>query len=154
MNIKIYNSLTNQIEDFHPVKPQEISIYVCGPTVYNDIHIGNARPVVFFDTVARFFKYLGYNVRMVSNFTDIDDKIIMRAKELGISETEVAKHYIDEFCESTICWVQNRCLPVRGLPNTWKLSSIISKSCLTKALLTKAEPMFILEFLPFRTTVF
>ncbi|HOE77491.1 MAG TPA: cysteine--tRNA ligase [Bacilli bacterium] len=97
MNIKIYNSLTNQIEDFHPVKPQEISIYVCGPTVYNDIHIGNARPVVFFDTVARFFKYLGYNVRMVSNFTDIDDKIIMRAKELGISETEVAKHYIDEF---------------------------------------------------------
>lgn len=97
MNIKIYNSLTNQIEGFHPVKPQEISIYVCGPTVYNDIHIGNARPVVFFDTVARFFKYLGYNVRMVSNFTDIDDKIIMRAKELGISETEVAKHYIDEF---------------------------------------------------------
>ena len=148
MNIKIYNSLTNQIEDFHPVKPQEISIYVCGPTVYNDIHIGNARPVVFFDTVARFFKYLGYNVRMVSNFTDIDDKIIMRAKELGISETEVAKHYIDEFLRINNLLGAEPLLAVRGLPNTWKLSSIISKSCLTKALPQSGTDVY-LEFLPF-----
>ena len=80
MQIKLYNSLTNQIEEFKPIKENEISMYVCGPTVYNDIHIGNARPVVFFDMVHRFFKYIGYNVKYVSNFTDIDDKIIKKAK--------------------------------------------------------------------------
>ena len=82
MEIKIYNSLTNKIEEFKPIKENELSIYVCGPTVYNDIHIGNARPVVFFDTVCRFFKTIGYNVRYVTNFTDIDDKIIKKAANL------------------------------------------------------------------------
>ena len=78
-NIKVYNSLTNKVEDFVPLKENEISMYVCGPTVYNHMHIGNARPVIFFDTVKRFFEYIGYKVTMVSNFTDIDDKIIKKA---------------------------------------------------------------------------
>ena len=67
--IKIYNSLTNKLEEFKPIKEGEVSIYVCGPTVYSSIHIGNSRPVIFFDSVVRFFKYLGYNVKYVSNFT-------------------------------------------------------------------------------------
>ena len=79
--IKVYNSLTNKIENFVPLKENEISMYVCGPTVYNHIHLGNARPVIFFDTMKRFFEYIGYQVKMVSNFTDIDDKIIKKALE-------------------------------------------------------------------------
>ena len=151
MNIKIYNSLTNQIEDFHPVRPQEVSIYVCGPTVYNDIHIGNARPVVFFDTVARFFKYLGYNVKMVSNFTDIDDKIITKAQELKVSETEVAKYYIEEFLRindllgvEPLLVQSNR---IHGCNHNY------IKIMIDKAQLIKAEPMFILEFPQFPITV-
>ncbi len=80
-NIKLYNSLSNKIEVFKPIKENEVSMYVCGPTVYNYMHIGNARPVIFFDTVKRFFEYVGYNVKMVSNFTDIDDKIIKKQKK-------------------------------------------------------------------------
>ncbi len=96
-DIKIYNSLTNNVEPFKPIKENEISMYVCGPTVYNDIHIGNGRPVVFFDVVKRFFKYLGFKVTMVENFTDIDDKIIKKAREEGISEQEVSERYIKAF---------------------------------------------------------
>ena len=92
--IKIYNSLTNKLEDFIPIKEGEVSMYVCGPTVYNNLHIGNSRPVIFFDTVARFFKYLGYKVTYVSNFTDIDDKIIKKAAEEGVSEKEISTRYI------------------------------------------------------------
>ena len=92
--IKIYNSLTNKLEEFIPIKENEVSMYVCGPTVYNNLHIGNARPVIFFDTVARFFKYLGYKVTYVSNFTDIDDKIIKKALEEGVSEKEISTRYI------------------------------------------------------------
>ena len=97
MEIKVYNSLTNSIEQFKTIKPNELTMYVCGPTVYNDIHIGNARPVVFFDTVARYFKTLGYNVKYVSNFTDIDDKIIKKAKEEGLTEKELAEKYIKRY---------------------------------------------------------
>ena len=97
MEIKVYNSLTNSVEPFKPIIPNELSIYVCGPTVYNDIHIGNARPVVFFDTVCRFFKAIGYKVKYVSNFTDIDDKIIKKAKEEGLTEKEVAEKYIERY---------------------------------------------------------
>lgn len=98
--IKIYNSLTKNIEEFKPIKENELTMYVCGPTVYNYMHIGNSRPVVFFDVVARFFKYLGYKVTYVSNFTDIDDKIIARAKEEGITENEVSEKYIKEINET------------------------------------------------------
>ena len=79
MDIYLYNSLTNKIEKFIPIKENELKIYVCGPTVYNDPHIGNMRPVVFFDTLNRFFSYIGYDVKFVSNYTDVDDKIIAKA---------------------------------------------------------------------------
>lgn len=117
MQIKLYNSLTNKIEDFKPIKENEISMYVCGPTVYNDIHIGNARPVVFFDMVHRFFKFLGYDVKYVSNFTDIDDKIIKRASELKITEEEVAEKYIEAYLK--ICSDFN-CLPYYANPRVTK----------------------------------
>ena len=105
-NIKLYNSLTNKIEDFKTIKENEVSMYVCGPTVYNHMHIGNARPVIFFDTVKKFLEYIGYNVKMVSNFTDIDDKIIKKAQEENISEEEVSTKYIDAYlnaCEKIGC---------------------------------------------------
>ncbi len=105
-NIKIYNSLTNQLEQFNPIKEDEISMYVCGPTVYNHMHIGNARPVIFFDTVKRFFKYIGYKVTYASNFTDIDDKIIKTALKEGVTEDVITARYIDAFlkaCEEVGC---------------------------------------------------
>lgn len=106
--IKIYNSLSNKLEEFKPLKEGEVSMYVCGPTVYNNIHIGNSRPVVFFDTVARFFKYLGYKVTYVSNFTDIDDKIIKKALEEGVSEKEISERYIASIKET---YRKLNCLP-------------------------------------------
>lgn len=99
-NIKVYNSLTNKMEDFKPIKKDEISIYVCGPTVYNHMHIGNARPVVFFDTVRRFFEYIGYQVKMVSNFTDIDDKIIQKAIEENTTEDSISEKYIKAYLDA------------------------------------------------------
>ena len=80
MEIRLYNSLTRKIETLNPIKKGEVSMYVCGPTVYNYPHIGNMRPVVTFDTLRRFLEYVGYKVTYVSNFTDVDDKIIKAAK--------------------------------------------------------------------------
>lgn len=97
--VKVYNSLSNKIENFVPIYDGEVSMYVCGPTVYNHIHIGNARPVIFFDTVKRFFEYIGYKVKMVSNFTDIDDKIIKKAKEENTTEEEISKKYIEAYLD-------------------------------------------------------
>lgn len=99
MDLRIYNSLTNKIEDFKPIKENEVSLYVCGPTVYNYVHIGNMRPVVVFDTLRRLLTYLGYNVKYVSNYTDVDDKIIKRALELNMPENEVTEMYIKAFEE-------------------------------------------------------
>ncbi|MCI6382825.1 MAG: cysteine--tRNA ligase [Fusobacterium mortiferum] len=99
--IKIYNTLTRKLEEFKPVKEGEVSMYVCGPTVYNYIHIGNARPAIFFDTVRRYFEFRGYKVTYVSNFTDVDDKIIKKANEEGISCEEVAAKYIKAYFEDT-----------------------------------------------------
>lgn len=95
--MKIYNSYTLKVEEFKPIKEGEVSMYVCGPTVYNHAHIGNARPIVVFDTLRRTLEALGYKVKMVSNFTDVDDKIINKAAEEGISEKEVAQRYIDAY---------------------------------------------------------
>lgn len=92
--IRFYNSLTGRVEEFKPIKEKEVKMYVCGSTVYNGMHIGNTRPIIFFDVVARFFKYLGYKVTYVSNFTDIDDKIIKKAAAEGVSEEEIANRYI------------------------------------------------------------
>jgi len=101
MNIKFYNSLSNSIQDFTTVKDKKVSMYVCGPTVYNYPHIGNMRPVVVFDTLRRFLTYVGYDVTYVSNYTDVDDKIIKAAKQEGKSEKELTDFYIAEF-EKTI----------------------------------------------------
>lgn len=97
--IKLFNSLTNQKEEFKPIKDDEVSIYVCGPTVYNYVHIGNTRPMIVFDVLRRMFEYYGYNVVFVSNFTDVDDKIIAGAKNEGISEKELAEKYIAAYNE-------------------------------------------------------
>ena len=95
--MKIYNTLTNKKEEFVPIEEGKVRIYVCGPTVYNFFHIGNARPFVVFDTLRRYFKYRGYDVKFVQNFTDVDDKIINRAKEEGITAPEVSEKYIKEY---------------------------------------------------------
>jgi cysteinyl-tRNA synthetase len=95
--MKIFNSYTNQLEEFVSIHPNHVNMYVCGPTVYNYIHIGNARPVVFFDTVRRFFEHQGYEVKFVSNFTDVDDKIINKAIEENENELVLSKKYIDAF---------------------------------------------------------
>ena len=97
--MQIYNSMDNQKQEFISIKPQEVSMYVCGPTVYNYIHLGNARPFVVFDTVRRYFEYKGYKVNYVQNFTDIDDKIINRAVEEKCSTIDVSKKYIKEALE-------------------------------------------------------
>ncbi|ABB15943.1 cysteine--tRNA ligase [Carboxydothermus hydrogenoformans] len=95
--MKIYNTLTKTKEEFIPREPGKVYMYVCGPTTYNYIHIGNARPIVFFDTVRRYFEYKGFEVIYVQNFTDIDDKIINRALEEGISPIELGQKYIIEY---------------------------------------------------------
>ena len=87
--MKLYNTLTRKKEEFKPIKEKNVGIYVCGPTVYNYIHVGNARPIVVFDTLRRYFIYKGYNVKFVSNFTDIDDKIINKAKDENIDFREI-----------------------------------------------------------------
>lgn len=92
--MKIFNTLTNKKEEFKPIREGEVSIYVCGPTVYNYVHIGNTRPMIVFDVLRRTFEYLGYKVTFVSNFTDVDDKIIKAAKEEGVSERELTDKYI------------------------------------------------------------
>ena len=99
--LKIYNTLTRKKEEFHPVHPGVVNMYVCGPTVYNYIHIGNARSAIAFDTVRRYLEYIGYQVNYVSNFTDVDDKMIKAAHEQGITVPELADKYIKAFMEDT-----------------------------------------------------
>ncbi len=95
--MKIFNTYTNQLEDFVPIHEGKVNMYVCGPTVYNYIHIGNARPVIFFDTVRKYFEHRGYEVKFASNFTDVDDKIITKALELEVAEREVSEKFIAAF---------------------------------------------------------
>lgn len=99
--VHIYNSITRKKEEFVPLKEGQVSMYVCGPTVYNYIHIGNARPAIAFDTVRRYLEYKGYDVKYVSNFTDVDDKLIKAAQELNQTVPEVADRFIDAFFEDT-----------------------------------------------------
>ncbi len=94
--MKIYNTLTRKLEEFVPITPGKITMYVCGPTVYNLIHIGNARPMIVFDTFRRYMTYRGYEVNYVSNFTDVDDKIIKAAMEEGVEASEISERYIAE----------------------------------------------------------
>ena len=94
--MQIYNTMTKKKETFEPLEPGHVRMYVCGPTVYNLIHIGNARPMIVFDTVRRYFAYKGMDVSYVSNFTDVDDKIINEANAQGIDAGELAEHFIVE----------------------------------------------------------
>ena len=94
--MKIYNTLSKRKEEFVPLEEGKVKMYVCGPTVYNFIHIGNARPMIVFDTVRRYFEYKGYDVNFVSNFTDVDDKIIRKAIDEGVTADEISKRYIAE----------------------------------------------------------
>lgn len=95
--MRIYNTLTGKKEEFVPIDPDEIKIYVCGPTVYNYFHLGNARPFVVFDTLRRYLEYKGYKVKFVQNFTDVDDKIINKAREEGVSASDISEKYIREY---------------------------------------------------------
>ena len=94
--MRIYNTLSRRKEEFKPLEEGKVKMYVCGPTVYNLIHIGNARPMIVFDTVRRYLEYKGYDVNYVSNFTDVDDKIIKKANEEGVSAEEISTRYIAE----------------------------------------------------------
>ncbi|WP_421382619.1 cysteine--tRNA ligase [Bacillus salacetis] len=101
MTIKIFNTLTRKKEEFKPLEEGKVKMYVCGPTVYNYIHIGNARPAIVFDTVHRYFEYRGYDVNFVSNFTDVDDKLIKAANELGEDVPTIAERFIEAYHEDT-----------------------------------------------------
>jgi len=109
----IYNTYTRQKEEFKTIEENKVKMYVCGPTVYNYVHIGNARPVIFFDLVHRYFKYLGYEVEFVSNVTDVDDKIINRALEEGVTEAEVSQKYLQYFLD---CNRDLNTLPFTSMP--------------------------------------
>ena len=95
--MKIYNTLTRQKEEFVPMEEGKVKMYVCGPTVYNFFHIGNARPFIIFDTLRRYLEYRGNEVTYIQNFTDVDDKIIKRGHEEGITPEQVADKYIKEY---------------------------------------------------------
>ncbi len=94
--MKVYNTLTKKKEEFVPLEEGKVKMYVCGPTVYNLIHIGNARPMIVFDTVRRYMEHKGYKVNYVSNFTDVDDKIIKAANEEGVEPSAISERYIEE----------------------------------------------------------
>jgi cysteinyl-tRNA synthetase len=101
VTIRLYNTLTREKEEFKPLEEGKVKMYVCGPTVYNYIHIGNARPAIVYDTVRRYLEYRGYDVQFVSNFTDVDDKLIKAAKELGEDVPTIANRFIDAYFEDT-----------------------------------------------------
>ena len=95
--MKLYNTLTRKKEEFVPITPGEVKMYSCGPTVYNYFHLGNARPFIVFDCLRSFLEYRGYKVKFVQNFTDVDDKLINKAKEEGCTVKELADKYIKEY---------------------------------------------------------
>ena len=95
--MKLYNTLTRKKEEFKPITPKKIKMYVCGPTVYNYFHIGNGRTFIVFDTIRRYFEYRGYEVEFIQNFTDIDDKMINKAKDEDTTVKEIGDRYIREY---------------------------------------------------------
>lgn len=99
MTLRIYDSMTRQAEPFEPLEPGKVNMYVCGPTVYDYIHIGNARPLIFFDVVRRYLEYVGYDVNFIVNFTDVDDKMIRKAEQLGSTVPEIAERFIAAYIE-------------------------------------------------------
>lgn len=130
--MKIYNSLTNKKEEFIPLEEGKVSMYVCGPTVYNYVHIGNMRPVITFDMVYKYFKYLGYKVTYASNFTDINPKITSAAETLGITEREVAdkfiKAYLEDINNYNCCKIDERPRVINHLEDIFEfINTLIDK---------------------------
>lgn len=124
MGIRIYNTLTRAKEDFIPLRPGKVAMYVCGPTVYNFFHIGNARTFISFDTVRRYLEYRGYEVKYIQNFTDIDDKMIKRANEDGITVKELGDRFIDEyFKDADALQIKRATVHPRA---TWLIDDIVS----------------------------
>ena len=125
--MKIFNTLTRSKDDFKPITDGEVKIYACGPTVYNYIHIGNARPLCVFDVMRRYFEWRGYDVKFVQNFTDIDDKLINRANEENITVSEVAERFIKEFrVDAKGLNVKEATVHPRATENIEQIQSIIS----------------------------
>ena len=125
--MKIFNTLTRNKDEFKPITEGEVKIYACGPTVYNYIHIGNARPLCVFDVLRRYFEWRGYKVNFVQNFTDIDDKLIRRANEEGITVPEVAERYIGEFwTDAKGLNVKEATVHPRATENIEQIQNIIS----------------------------
>ena len=128
--MKIFNTLTRQKDEFVPINPNEVKIYACGPTVYNFIHIGNARPLCVFDVFRRYLEWRGYKVNFVQNFTDIDDKLIKKANEEGITVSEVAARYIEEFfIDSKGLNIREATYHPKATENIDAILDIISKLC-------------------------
>ncbi len=129
--IKIYDTMSRDLREFVPIEDGKVKMYVCGPTVYNYIHVGNARSTVAFDTIRRYFEYRGYEVAYISNFTDVDDKIINRAKEEGITPQEVADKYIAAFREDVTAFfpgtVDNLIIHIREVGNVGYFIATIFK---------------------------
>lgn len=126
--MKIYNTMTRTKEEFVPIDKNEVKMYACGPTVYNYIHIGNARPLIIFDTLRRYLEYSGYNVKFVQNFTDVDDKMIRRANEEGITVKELGEKFIDEyFSDARALGVREATIHPKATENIGAIISIIKK---------------------------
>ena len=125
--MKLYNSMSMQKEEFVPIEEGKVRMYACGPTVYNYIHVGNARPIIMFDVLRRYFEYRGYDVTFVQNFTDVDDKIIKRANEEGTTSDEVAKKYIDEyFVDAQALGVKAATVHPKATENIQQIIDIVS----------------------------
>lgn len=125
--MKLYNTMSQQKEEFVPIEPGKVRMYCCGPTVYNYIHVGNARPIIMFDVFRRYLEYRGYDVTFVQNFTDVDDKIIKRANEEGISSAEVAEKYIKEyFVDAQALGVRPATIHPKATENIQQIIDIVS----------------------------
>src|SRR5215207_2077833 len=100
--LRLYNTLTRKKEDFQTLEPNVVKLYVCGVTVYNDAHVGHAMSALVFDIIRRYLEYRGYNVRHVMNYTDVDDKIINRAAQLGVEPLQLSQRYIQEYAKELV----------------------------------------------------
>ena len=139
MTLLIYNTLSRKKEPFEPLKPGQVGMYVCGPTVYDSCHIGHARSVVVFDVIARYLKAKGFDVTYVRNFTDVDDKIINKASQLGIDSREIAEKYIREFYEDMDALnVERAAIEPKATDNLDQIIKVIEK-LLEKGLAYKAN---------------
>ena len=127
--MKIFNSLKSEKEDFIPLKEEEISIYVCGMTVYDDCHIGHARTFLSFDSIVRYLRFRGFKVNYIRNITDVDDKILKRSEELNIEPSELTQKYIEEKLASTF---DNNELVEKAMGNILEDREIVTKHILSK----------------------